>query len=53
MTRSELLRTMSTAELIDWIAFFKLEQADQQRQMEDAQDKAEAQRVARRMAGMR
>mgnify|MGYP003581117805 CR=1 FL=1 len=51
MTRAELLRTMSTREYIKWIAFFQLEQEDQQRAMEDAQDRARAQQLAHQMSG--
>lgn len=50
-TRADLLKTMSTREFIGWIAFFRLEQEDQQRSMEDAQDRAKAQQMARRLAG--
>jgi hypothetical protein len=52
-TRRELLRSMSTREFIEWIAFFQVEQEDQKRAMEDAQDRAHAQQVARQMAGLR
>jgi hypothetical protein len=44
---------MSTREFIEWIAFFQVEQEDQKRAMEDAQDRAHAQQVARQMAGLR
>lgn len=53
MSRRQLLRDMSTTEFIGWIAFFKLEQEDQKRAQEDAEDRAKAQRIARQMAGMR
>lgn len=46
-TRRELLRTMSVTEYIDWIAYFKLEQEDQRRQMEDAEDRVKAQQALR------
>ena len=42
---------MSMREYIDWIAFFKLEQEDQKRAMEDAQDRARTQAALRSMAG--
>lgn len=52
-TRAELLRTMSTREFIGWIAFYTLEQQDQQRAAEDAEDRAKAKQIARQMAGGR
>lgn len=53
MTRAELLRTMSMSEYIGWMAFFTLEQEDSRRAREDAEDRAQAQQAARRMAGWR
>jgi len=53
MTRSELIKRMSTSELIDWMAFFKIEQDDQRRARERAEDDAEAKRQARSMSGFR
>ncbi len=53
MTRSELIRRMSVSEIIDWMAFFKLDQEDQRRAQESAEDQAEAKRQARGMAGYR
>ena len=50
-TRAELLRTMSTQELIEWCAYFTLEQEDQKRARDDAEDKARAQQIARQMSG--
>ncbi len=46
MTRSELIRRMSIAEIIDWMAFFKLEQEDQKRASERAEDAATARQMA-------
>lgn len=48
-THSELIREMSVREFIDWIAFFALEQEDQQRRMEDAEDRARAQQALRHL----
>lgn len=53
MTRAELVRRMSVRELVEWIAFFRLEQEDAQRAREDADDRARAQQLARQMAGFR
>lgn len=53
MTRAELLRRMSVRELVEWIAFFKIEQEETQRAREDAEDRAKAQQMARSMAGWR
>lgn len=53
MTRRELLSQMSIGEFIDWIAFFRLEQQDQEKARQDAEDRAQAQRVARQMSGFR
>ena len=47
MTRADLIRRMSVSEIIDWVAFFRLERDDQRREMERAQDAA----TARQMAG--
>lgn len=52
-TRAELLRDLSTVEFIDWIAFYRLEAEDQQRQREDAEDRAKAQQAVRQMTGHR
>lgn len=52
MTRARLIREMSTRELIDWIAYFTIEQEDQTRAREVAEDRAKAQQMARQMAGM-
>ena len=49
MTRADLLHRMSVSELIDWMAFFKLEQEDQKREMDKAQDRATAQQMVRSM----
>lgn len=49
MTRAELVRRMSVTELLDWMAFFKLEQEDQKREMDRAQDRATAQQMVRSM----
>lgn len=51
MTRARLLREMSTAEFIGWIAHFKIEQEDTKRAREDAEDQARAQQMARQLAG--
>jgi hypothetical protein len=48
-TRAELVRSMSTSEFIGWIAYFKLEQEDQKRQAEDAEDRARAQQMLARL----
>lgn len=52
MTRSELLKRMSMREFVDWIAYFKIENEDQRRAQEDAEDRARASQMARSMAGM-
>ncbi len=49
MTRAELIHRMSTQELIEWMAFFNLEQEDQRRAQERAEDQATARQVARGM----
>lgn len=49
MTRAELVHRMSVSELIDWMAFFRLEQEDQRRESERAEDRATAQQVMRGM----
>lgn len=45
MTRAELIRRMSTRELVGWMAYFTLEQQDRQRATEDAEDRARAQQA--------
>ncbi len=47
MTRAELIHRVSTQEIIEWMAFFKLEQEDQQRASERAEDAATARQMAR------
>ena len=42
---------MSMREYIDWIAFFTLEQEDQKRAMEDAEDRRRAQQAVRQLMG--
>ncbi len=49
MTRSRLIHTMSTQELIEWMAFYKLEQDDQKRAQERAEDAAAARQMTRSM----
>lgn len=49
MTRAELIHRMSTRELVEWMAFFQLEQDDQQRAQERAEDRATARQIARGM----
>jgi hypothetical protein len=51
MTRSELLRRMSVRELVDWMAYYTLENADRERAQQDAEDRAKAQQMARSLAG--
>ncbi len=51
MTRRRLIQTMSTAELIDWMAFFRLEQDDQRRAQERAEDDATARSAVRSLGG--
>ena len=53
MTRAELTERVSMREFIDWIAYFTIEQEDQRRSTEEAQDRARAQQMARQMAGYR
>jgi hypothetical protein len=47
--RADLVRRMSVTELIDWVAFFKIEQEDQRRAQERAEDQATARSMARGM----
>jgi len=49
MTRADLVKRMSVTEIIDWMAFFKMEQEDQRRERERAEDRATAQQMARGM----
>jgi len=42
---------MSVSELVDWIAFFKVEQEEQERAQQRARDKAEADKLLRQMSG--
>jgi len=42
---------MSVTELIDWIAFYRLEQDDQRREREKAEDQATARRTVQSMGG--
>lgn len=51
MTRAELLERVSTSEFIEWIAFFTVENQDQERAIQRSQDQAQAKQAARRMAG--
>lgn len=53
MTRAELLLRMSGAEFAYWIAFYQREQREQKEAQDRAQDKAEAMRMSRSMAGLR
>lgn len=53
MTWGRLITDMSTREFTHWMAFYNLENRERKRAQEDAEDKANAQRVARRMAGLR
>jgi hypothetical protein len=47
MTRADIVRRVSVTELIDWVAFFKLENQEREREQARAQDLA----TARQMAG--
>lgn len=49
MMRADLLRRMSVSEFIDWMAFFRLEQEDQAREIARAQDQATARQMVRSM----
>lgn len=49
MTRADLVHRMSVSELIDWMAFYTLEQEDQRRASERAQDAATASQIVRGM----
>ncbi len=53
MTRAELLLRMSGDEFAHWIAFYQREQREQREAQERAQDKAEAMRMSRSVAGLR
>jgi hypothetical protein len=51
MTWGRLITEMSTRELIYWMALYRIERREQDRAQEDARDRADAQRMARRLAG--
>jgi hypothetical protein len=53
MTRAELLLRMSASEFAYWIGYYQREQREQAEAQERAKDKAEAQRMSQRMAGIR
>jgi hypothetical protein len=44
---------MSTAEFIDWMAYFRIEQEDMKRERERLEDQQRAQQSLRSMSGMR
>lgn len=52
MTRAELLLRMSGHEFAYWIAFYQRERREQDEAQDRVKDKAEAQRMARSMAGL-
>lgn len=47
MTRAELLRRMSAREFAYWVAFYRLEQREQEQARQKAEDRAKAQRMSR------
>jgi len=51
MTRATLIRTMSVSELVDWIAFYRIEQDDMRRERERSEDMATARRAVQSMGG--
>lgn len=51
MTWDRLITEMSTSEFVHWMALYKLEDREQERARQDAQDKADAARAVRRLAG--
>ena len=53
MTWNRLITEMSTAEFTCWVGFYQRENRERERAVEDAQDKAEARVMARKMAGLR
>lgn len=52
-TRAELRRSMSGSEFAGWMAYYRRRHRDETRAREQAEDKAEGERVARSMRGFR
>ena len=53
MTRAELNLRLSASEFAHWIAFYQLEQHEQEQARQRAQDRANAQRLSRDMRTVR
>lgn len=52
MTVRRLQAEMGITEFVQWIAFFRREQREQRSARQQAEDNAQAQKMARSMAGM-